>query len=134
MISVKFPILANFHVFLIIANDFDAAKPAFMPDIKFHEDEAGACVTNDSVAACYLFLKPKFTLGTLSHECSHAIHHMFEYVGAKWDNEMFAYHLGYLVDKLQKEIKCRSKKEHLRKQSHKTSARNRTRVDRTLRR
>jgi hypothetical protein len=39
------------------------------------------------------------SLGTIVHECFHAIFRMHESVGAKLDNESVAYHLDHLVNK-----------------------------------
>lgn len=46
----------------------------------------------------WLFFKPQATAGTVAHECSHAIHRMFEWICAEIEIELFAYHLGYLTD------------------------------------
>jgi hypothetical protein len=47
-------------------------------------------------------LKPNVTEGTIAHESWHAILNMLVRVGADLDNEVVAYHLGYLVDEIVK--------------------------------
>jgi hypothetical protein len=42
---------------------------------------------------------------TVAHEASHAVRALLQYVGAKNDNETFAYHLDYLVGKIHKFMK-----------------------------
>lgn len=39
---------------------------------------------------------------TIAHESCHAIRHMLKESGVRIDNEVFAYHLGYLVEKVHK--------------------------------
>lgn len=46
----------------------------------------------------YVFITPETSIGTIAHECSHAIMRMFKFFGAKYAYEHFEYHLGYLVD------------------------------------
>ena len=47
-----------------------------------------------------LYIQKEASYGTLAHECWHAVHHMLARVGAGLDEEVVAYHLGYLVDKV----------------------------------
>lgn len=49
-------------------------------------------------SSSWIFFTEMSSIGTISHECFHAVWNMFRYLGAKHNNEMMAYHLGYLVD------------------------------------
>ena len=42
---------------------------------------------------------------TVAHEASHAIRVLLNYVGARNDNETFAYHLDYLVGRIHRFLK-----------------------------
>lgn len=53
---------------------------------------------NNDKAKSWLFFQSAPSAGTISHECSHAVHRMFNWIGAENEIELFAYHLGYLVD------------------------------------
>ena len=46
----------------------------------------------------WIFFTPFSSTGTIAHECFHALWQMFEYFGANLENEIVAYHLGYLLD------------------------------------
>lgn len=55
---------------------------------------------NEDSPDSYIFISPSSSIGTIAHECSHAIWQMFNFIGAEMDNENFAYHLGYILDKI----------------------------------
>jgi hypothetical protein len=48
----------------------------------------------------HLFFKMSNTPGIIAHEAWHAVFRMFEWAGAELDNEMVAYHLSFLVDRI----------------------------------
>ncbi len=50
----------------------------------------------------FIFFTRYSSIGTITHEISHALWQMFKYYGAKLENEIFAYHLGYTVDEVLK--------------------------------
>lgn len=50
----------------------------------------------------WMVLGPASGPGTIAHESAHAVRAMFEAVGAEIDDEMFAYHLGFLVTRIHK--------------------------------
>ena len=50
----------------------------------------------------HIFLNENVTFGTIAHECYHAISRMFQWIGAEKEEEITAYHIGYLVDEIEK--------------------------------
>lgn len=129
MLDIKFPILANYTVRVIIADNFNAAKPDFIKDINIPQNNEGCCVTHSEHSISVIFLRTDFTIGDLVHEASHAVNNLFRYIGAQSDEEIFAYHIQYLVDNTLKGLcKCRLKKVQVKKLSPKISARKRMRV------
>jgi hypothetical protein len=58
----------------------------------------------------FIFFSPVSTVGVIAHEVFHALWQMFKYVGAKLENEIFAYHLTYILDKILDFKKAKSKK------------------------
>lgn len=50
----------------------------------------------------YLFISPNACNGTIAHECYHAICNLFKYIDADHEEEIFAYHLSYLVDEIER--------------------------------
>lgn len=99
--TVRFPVFNGYEVRVIFARD--------IPRTAKH---LGADLSN-SVAG-FIYPGPErpkrswvvFGLepdeATVAHEASHAIRAMLAYVGAKNDNETFAYHLDYLVGRIHK--------------------------------
>lgn len=59
---------------------------------------------NVNKPCCYLFFYHKATLNEITHECYHAISRMFNWIGAEKEEELFAYHLGYLTENVCKII------------------------------
>ena len=48
----------------------------------------------------YIYFTPKTSIGVIAHEVFHAIWRMFKYIGAKNENEIFAYHLSHTLDEI----------------------------------
>lgn len=55
---------------------------------------------HDQEPDCHIFLTKDTSEGVVAHEVFHAIWRMFKYLGAKMENEVFAYHLSYTLDKI----------------------------------
>ena len=71
----------------LLARSFDA-----------NEQETGAFhikFSNESFS--YLIFKINADSNQISHECYHAVSTMFKWIEANHEEELFAYHLGYLV-------------------------------------
>lgn len=64
---------------------------------------------NEEHSNCYLFFTENADANVIAHECFHAIHRMFEWIEAKIEEEITAYHLGYLIGEVTKFVK-KSKK------------------------
>lgn len=65
------------------------------------------CYHKDSII---IFIDTKASLGVISHEAYHAVLSMFRYIGVEeYDEEITAYHLGYIVDEIYK-VKKKYKK------------------------
>lgn len=55
-----------------------------------------------------IILNPNPKAGTVAHECWHAVRRMLLHTGCELDNEVVAYHLGYLVQQVHDFVKKRS--------------------------
>ena len=86
---------------------------AFVKSRKSREEFLGKCDYDiPTLAMCshggmysnftYLFINPNAGNGTIAHECYHAICNLFKYVDAEHEEEIFAYHLSYLVDEIER--------------------------------
>jgi hypothetical protein len=78
---------------------YDKTKDMWDDDDKLSE---GWTINDPDNSTSFIFLKPNVTEGTIAHESWHAILNMLVRVGADLDNEVVAYHLGYLVDEIVK--------------------------------
>lgn len=53
-----------------------------------------------------LFVSNKASIGVIAHEAYHAVLAIFRYIGVdQYDEEITAYHLGYIVDEMYKIMK-----------------------------
>jgi hypothetical protein len=103
---VRFPVFNGYEVRIILARDVVRTARHLGADL------SGAL-------AGYVYPGPErpkrawivFPLepdeATVAHEASHAVRHLLQYVGAKNDNETFAYHLDYLVGRIHRFMKRR---------------------------
>lgn len=86
-------------------------KICFTPDVNAsikwrdnsytHTDTEAMCMYSDS-ASCCLVLAMDAPPAIIAHECWHAIRKMLANQGAELENEVIAYHLGYLVGEVHK--------------------------------
>jgi hypothetical protein len=53
----------------------------------------------------WIVLSPDADEATVAHEASHAVRAMLNNAGARTDNEVFAYHLDFLVGRIHKFLK-----------------------------
>ena len=97
---VKFPVLSNYFVHVIFTDHIGRSRKGRYGS----EGAAEGAAALSSVAVNghgHLFYNTeKLSEGIIAHEAWHAVFRMFEWVGAELDNEMVAYHLSYLVDRI----------------------------------
>lgn len=77
-------------------------------DVLSYADRIGYETNDDKTRALHLYypeqmksiliLKPNANAATVAHESWHVVYHMLTDVGAGFDNEVVAYHLGYIVE------------------------------------
>ena len=96
---VKFPVIVNYFVHVVFTDNIARSRKGRYGT----EGAAEGAAALSSVAANghgHLFFKPGNSEGIIAHEAWHAVYRMFEFAGAELDNEMVAYHLSYLVDRI----------------------------------
>lgn len=101
-ITVEFTVFSNFTMVVEWVDDIEAAIKQH-PSIAYMADThsaADAVALYDGDMTCYIFYNPGVSPGTIAHEAWHAIYSMFKRVGVKITDEVVAYHLGYLVDRI----------------------------------
>ena len=103
-IKIDFPVF-NYSIYVVYTSDIARSRKARSVFIGAPDEELGSYVDGlhsfspidpDS----FVFFTPSTSIGVITHEAFHALWRMFKWVGAKLENETFAYHLSYLVDKI----------------------------------
>lgn len=113
--TIEFPVFSNYIVHVEVTKDIKKAMqkyPSTQPvcncdgsKMEGDNDAVTVHVSNENFS--FIFLHPNCSVGTIAHECWHAVKGMMEYMGVELDSETVAYHLGYLVDKVFKFMKRR---------------------------
>ena len=98
--TVRFPVFNGFEVRVIQARDIRATGRRLRVDLT---DAVAAFVTDPNrIKRGWLVLGMNPDEGTIAHEASHAIRVLLNTHGARNDDEVFAYHLDYLVARIHK--------------------------------
>lgn len=100
--SIDFPVF-GYRVFIIYTSSVKESREKISHKVGVYDssiDADGLHSFNPKVPDSFIFFSPKSTIGTIAHEVSHAIWQMFNYYGMDFENEILAYHLGYMVDKI----------------------------------
>ena len=113
-LRVKFPVFSNYTMFVVFSDDLCSARMQRYGDAGAGgESDTGAFVSRCS-EGCHIFFKPYAGAGIIAHEAHHAIRALLVWADVKdFDNEVVAYHLGYLVNQItnfQNVVKSLSKK------------------------
>lgn len=67
---------------------------------KLSEDVDGLHSNNKSISSSFVFFTPFTSVGVIAHEIYHAIRTMLDWIGAKEEEEVVAYHLSYSLDEI----------------------------------
>jgi hypothetical protein len=110
-LRIKFPVFSNYTMFVVFSNDLCASRMARYGSAGAGgESDTGAFVSLCS-EGCHIFLKPYASAGIVTHEAWHAVRALLVWAEARdFDNEVVAYHLGYLVNQItdfQNRVKAR---------------------------
>ena len=106
--EVKFP-MYEVSIFVYFCEDIKESMDKICDK---HGFAASSHKIKDTMYACHLhninkkdsiiFLPMDVGLGSAVHESYHAICHLFKYIGAEHEEELFAYNLDYLVSEITK--------------------------------
>jgi len=98
---VRFSTISDYDVKIVFCLDLGEARKARYGTTG-SSDNARGLHTKAVGGISHLFFKlGDCPTGVVAHECWHAIHAMFEWAGVRdFENELVAYHLGYLVQKV----------------------------------
>lgn len=95
--TIKFPVFNDYEVRVIITNDIIATGRRLRVDLSQAE---AAYVNPKGQHHGWLILKPGAHESLVAHESAHAVRALLERVGATLDDEVFAYHIGYLAGQI----------------------------------
>jgi hypothetical protein len=92
----------HYCVWVIVTNDICKAaskvkKADTSSEREFYEQSAALTLHNTHKGESFIIVTPKSDVGDVAHEVWHAVRKVFEWTGAELENEMVAYHIGYLM-------------------------------------
>lgn len=102
MEQISIPALC-YRVYVVVADDFEKAAKGLWLEYEGELGSESALTLTPllNVGESYIFLRQKKDLSSImdeiAHESWHAVNQMFDFVGAELENEMVAYHLGYIA-------------------------------------
>ena len=99
--NIEFPVFCHYTVHVEVSSDLGKSMKKYpqtknIPDADdFNRNESCAVHLNDEPFS-FIFLPYNASVGTVAHESWHVIQRMMKYMGVDVENEVVAYHLGYL--------------------------------------
>jgi hypothetical protein len=95
---LTFPVFASYYVNIVFTNSLQKSYDARFIDPHDCSSAKAMSVTVPGKPTGFVFLLRTATPGVISHESCHAIRAMLECVGVAIDDEVFAYHVEFLVE------------------------------------
>jgi len=92
--------LFDYSVTVVVTNDIQASVDKHLPGVEV-DGMTHAChcgVTNNMQS--FIFLPTTASAGTIAHESFHCVWQLVQQIGAEPDNEVIAYTLSYLVNRI----------------------------------
>lgn len=94
----------NYRIYVIFTDNLIASADKLASQGKLHSNHGidectdGFHVRLPNQSYSYLVLPYSAGINQIAHECYHSIVCMFDWISAQHEEELFAYHLGYLVE------------------------------------
>lgn len=106
--KIVFPVFGDYTIHVVVSDDVCESRKK--RDGYFGESFEGTARALHSYsltrpAESWLFLHGLAKPGSIAHESWHAVYRMMDWAGARIENEIVAYHLDYLVDKVWKHVR-----------------------------
>ncbi|HXQ37228.1 MAG TPA: hypothetical protein VN843_24675 [Anaerolineales bacterium] len=101
--TVNFPVLGHYRIHVIVASDvkkYMAQSKLFNHVSMDGENSDTTAITLHRMGESTIILPLSATAGTVAHEAYHAVRKRLVKQDIELDNEIVAYHLGYLVNKI----------------------------------
>lgn len=103
--DVRFPIFAGQKVRVIFSHNIARTGARLRQDLR--GCDAAFVWDADKPGVSWIVFGPNPDEATVCHEASHAVRAILRHIGARNDDETFAYHLDYLVGRIHKFLKRR---------------------------
>ena len=101
--KIVFPVFNGYEIRVTLARNIKrTCKRLGCTAAEVAGDLTAMTIPHEDRKICWLVFELKPDAGTVAHECSHAIRALFACIGARWDEEAFAYHLDFLVGRIHK--------------------------------
>lgn len=96
---VRFPVFSDYDVTVIFTDDI--VKTAKSHKARANKNTAACFITKRSAPLSgWLIFNRSPSVEDVAHESFHCVYHLMKTVGAALEDEVVAYHLGYLVRKI----------------------------------
>lgn len=92
----------NHDVYIVLTNDVKTSRMKrnnILGPMDLHPNVAGICSATGG-GRTYIFLHFKAQAKIIAHECNHACSSIMDFMGAKYEHEIMAYSLTYLIDEV----------------------------------
>jgi hypothetical protein len=102
--TFKFPVFANYEIVVVSAGDIRKAMSRFKHtrnvDMSNFPTADGFNIHVANEPTTYIFIPTTASLGLTTHEAYHAVDRMLKFFHVEENDEVIAYHLGYLVQEI----------------------------------
>jgi hypothetical protein len=98
--ELSFPVLCNYHVEIIVTPDVCGSARARATEMRgfVKYSDSDALAIGNGAGRSWMLFQYSATPGDIAHEAYHVVSQIYRYIGQELDDEMAAYHLGYIVD------------------------------------
>ena len=96
----RFPVFSDYKIVVISSNDYKKDLKRRFPNSNIDEYDHADAVTIHAKGETFIYIPHKVSLNIMVHESYHAVRRMLKYHDVVDDNEVIAYHLGYLVQEI----------------------------------
>lgn len=88
----------NYDVKVIVSNDPEGSRILRAKELgPYTRDTGTTAVTHSGSGRSVIFLPFNACISYIAHEVYHVMWHAMKYIGAVHENEVMAYHIGYLT-------------------------------------
>ena len=106
VLKLKFEVFDNFTIQVVYTTDIVNTVERISNSYGLNESVGPSCcgchISIPTRNFSFIIVPYKGDVNSIVHESYHAVCNLFKYVGAKHEEELFAYHLDYIVGRILK--------------------------------